>query len=128
MTGTDSEAMRMPVAIKRIYEQASPADGYRVLVDRLWPRGVSRDEAALDAWMKELAPTDELRKWFHSEPSRWGEFRRRYLVELKGHRETVRALAQRARSGSVTLLFAASDRRHNNAVVLKQYLKMLGVD
>ena len=118
----------MSVGIKRIYEQVSSRDGYRVLVDRIWPRGLSRDAAALDAWMKELAPTDELRKRFHADRSRWGEFRRRYLSELKGHRESARGLAQRARQGRVTLLYSASDERYNNAVVLKQYLKMLGAD
>jgi uncharacterized protein YeaO (DUF488 family) len=122
------EAMHMPVMTKRIYEPASPRDGYRVLVDRIWPRGISRDEAALDAWMKELAPTDALRKWFHADPSRWGEFRRRYLSELKGRRDNVRGLAERAGNGPVTLLFAARDERHNHAVVLKQYLKMLGAE
>ena len=115
----------MSIVLKRIYEEPSRTDGYRVLVDRLWPRGVSKNEAALDEWMKEISPTDELRKWFHSDRSRWSEFRRRYLSELKNHRDALRRLAQRARNQRVTLLFSATDKERNNAVVVKQYLKML---
>jgi uncharacterized protein YeaO (DUF488 family) len=115
----------MPIALKRIYDKPASKDGYRVLVDRLWPRGISKDEARLDEWMKEVAPSDQLRKWFHSYRSRWNEFRRRYLSELKSHREKLRRLARRADSQRVTLLFSATDEKHNNAVVLSQYLKML---
>ncbi len=117
----------MPIALKRAYEKAAPKDGYRVLVDRIWPRGISKEEARLSLWMKESAPSDALRKWFHSDPSRWSGFRRRYLSELKSHRETLRLLARRARSERVTLVYGASDEEHNNAVVVMQYLKMLGV-
>lgn len=116
----------MPIALKRAYQQSTPEDGYRVLVDRLWPRGVSKEEAALDEWLKEVAPSDELRKWYHSDRSRWGEFRRRYLSELKKHRDELRPLAERARNERVTLVFSSRDEERNNAVVLKQYLKMLG--
>lgn len=115
----------MSISRKRIYEAPSQADGYRVLVDRLWPRGVSKDQAKLDAWCAEAAPSDELRQWFHANPAQWGEFRRRYLAELKKHRRELRKLAQRAKVGRVTLLYAASDETHNNAVVIEQYLKML---
>jgi uncharacterized protein YeaO (DUF488 family) len=114
------------IATKRIYQKPSPGDGYRVLVDRLWPRGVSRDEAGVDAWMKQVAPSDQLRRWFHSGPPRWGEFRRRYLAELKNHREVLRELAQRSRRERVTLLFGSRDEKRNNAVVVQQYLRMLG--
>jgi uncharacterized protein YeaO (DUF488 family) len=115
----------MPIALKRVYDKPASKDGYRVLVDRLWPRGISKDEARLDEWMKEVAPSDQLRKWFHSDRSCWNEFRRRYLSELKSHREKLRRLARRADSQRVTLLFSATDEKHNNAVVLSQYLKML---
>ncbi|MDN3522585.1 DUF488 family protein [Halomonas ramblicola] len=104
----------------------SHEDGYRVLVDRLWPRGLAKAEARIDAWPKEAAPSDELRKAFHAGELGWGEFRRRYLAELKAHRETLRPLAERAAREPVTLVFASKDERHNNAVVLGQYLRMLG--
>mgnify|MGYP001136446334 CR=1 FL=1 len=116
----------MPVRMKRAYDSPSSDDGYRVLVDRLWPRGISKADAKLDNWLKSIAPSDELRKWFHRDPSRWGEFRRRYLSELKEHREILRPLAQRANKERVTLVYSSNDSERNNAVVLKQYLKMLG--
>ncbi len=116
----------MSILLKRVYEDPSPKDGYRVLVDRLWPRGLSKDKAKLDQWMKDIAPSDGLRKWFHNNPSEWAEFRSRYLSELKHHRVDLRSLVTRALHGRVTLIFSSSDERHNNAVVLKQYLMMLG--
>jgi uncharacterized protein YeaO (DUF488 family) len=116
----------MPIRLKRAYDDPSPGDGLRVLVDGLWPRGVSKDEARIDDWMKDIAPSDDLRKWFGHDPDRWGEFRRRYLAQLKTHRETLRELAERSRHGPVTLVYAAKDDEHNNAVVVKQYLEMLG--
>jgi uncharacterized protein YeaO (DUF488 family) len=105
---------------KRIYEPASPTDGYRVLVDRLWPRGVAKDAAHLDEWLREIAPSDELRKWFGHDPTRWPEFARRYRDELAapdktGQIERLRALTA---DRTVTLLFAARDEAHNNAVVI----------
>lgn len=118
----------MAIALKRAYDEPRADDGHRVLVDRIWPRGLSKDDARLDDWLKEVAPSDALRRWFGHDPSRWAEFRRRYLAELKAHRETLRDLARRARGERVTLVFAAKDEAHNNAVVLKQYLKMLGAD
>lgn len=114
------------LSLKRIYESPSPRDGYRVLVDRLWPRGVSKAAAHCDAWLKEIAPSDDLRHFFGHDPARWSTFRRRYLAELRSHREELRPLAARARRSRVTLLYAAHDEQHNNAVVLAQYLKMLG--
>lgn len=116
----------MTISLKRVYEQAESSDGYRVLVDRLWPRGIRKDELKLDLWLKEVAPSTELRRWFAHEPARWAEFRWRYLAELKQCRETLRPLAVCAREEPVTLLYGARDHRHNNAVVLKQYLHMLG--
>jgi uncharacterized protein YeaO (DUF488 family) len=118
----------MPIALKRAYEPPAPEDGYRVLVDRLWPRGVPKGEAQLDEWMKDVAPSDELRRAYHSGALRWGEFRLRYLSELKSHRDTLRPLAQRARRERVTLIFSSRDEEHNNALVLRQYLQMLKVD
>lgn len=118
----------MPIELKRVYAEPSPQDGYRVLVDRLWPRGVSKEAARLDAWMKEIAPSDELRKWFHHDRPRWAEFRRRYLSELKDHREELRGLARRSRNERITLLFGARDEERNHAVVLKQYLETLGAE
>lgn len=116
------------VRVKRIYEDADPGDGARVLVDRLWPRGVSRDRAQLERWEKELAPSDELRRWFGHAPERWQEFGRRYRAELEQQGTLLRELAREAARGKVTLLYAAKDERHNNAVVLKELLEELGKD
>lgn len=115
----------MSIALKRAYDQPASEDGYRVLVDKLWPRGVSKEELELDEWRKEVAPSDELRKAFHSDELSWDEFRKDYLSELKDHREELKPLAERAQKEKLTLVFSASDPEHNNAVVLKQYLKML---
>lgn len=117
----------MTVNLKRAYERPSPDDGHRILVDRIWPRGLSKAGAKLDQWLKTIAPSNELRKWYHRDPSRWSEFRRRYLSELKAHRDELRALVEKAEKEPVTLLYSAKDEQHNNAVVLKQYLKMLGI-
>jgi uncharacterized protein YeaO (DUF488 family) len=115
--------MRQPlIRIKRIYDPPSASDGKRVLIDRLWPRGMSRDEAKLDEWLKEIAPSDELRTWFGHDPARWAEFRTRYREELKHHVELLDRLRAEARKGTITLLFAAKDEEHNNAVVLKEIL------
>ena len=115
----------MALFLKRAYDKPSPADGYRVLVDRLWPRGVSKQEAKLDEWLREIAPSEALRKEFHHDRARWGEFRKRYLSELRSHREDLRPLARRAGSESVTLVYAGRDEARNNAVVLREYLEML---
>ena len=115
----------MEIALKRAYDPVEESDGYRVLVDRLWPRGVSKEEAKLDEWCKEVAPTDALRKWFNHEAEHWGEFRRRYLAELKEHRAPLRELAARAAREKVTLVYGAKDTEKNQAVVLRQYLHML---
>ncbi|WP_108444834.1 DUF488 domain-containing protein [Halomonas denitrificans] len=115
----------MGIRLKRAFEAPEPDDGYRVLVDRLWPRGVAKAEARIDDWPREAAPSDALRKAYHAGELGWGAFRRRYLAELKAHRETLRPLAERAGRETVTLVFAAKDVRRNNAVVLRQYLAML---
>lgn len=113
------------IRLKRAYEPASPDDGYRVLVDRLWPRGVSKEELRIDEWAKELAPSPELRVWFGHEPERWPEFRERYLLELAApaRQAALDALARRAREGTVTLVYAARDTERNGAVVLREALK-----
>jgi uncharacterized protein YeaO (DUF488 family) len=113
----------MDVRLKRAYDPASPADGYRVLIDRLWPRGVSRERANLDAWEKELAPSRQLREWFGHEPRRFDEFRRRYVDELRSQRSALTVLRRRARTGTVTLVYAAGDEEHNDAVVLAEVLR-----
>lgn len=108
--------------IKRIYEPASGTDGQRVLVDRVWPRGVSREAARLTLWLKEIAPTAELRKWFGHVPERWEEFRKRYREELGANTEAVVKLRAMLKQGDVTLLYGARDTKHNQAVVIKDYL------
>ena len=104
--------------LKRAYEPRTASDGRRVLVDRLWPRGVTKRRLALDAWMKELAPSSELRRWFAHDPAKWAEFQRRYRRELRTHADLVDLLARDALEGRVTLIFGARDRSHNDAVVL----------
>lgn len=110
------------VQIKRVYEAPSDADGLRVLVDRLWPRGVSKEKAKLDFWLKEVAPSDELRRWFAHDPAKWSEFKRRYLEELERNPVPVEQLRELVAKQSVTLLFAALDKEHNEAVVLRDLL------
>jgi uncharacterized protein YeaO (DUF488 family) len=110
------------VAVKRIYEKAEVQDGYRALIDRLWPRGVSRQRAALDAWLVELAPSNELRTWFHRDPKRWSEFARRYRAELRAQGEALDALRHRAERMRVTLLTATREPRNNHATVLRALL------
>lgn len=112
----------MGIAIKRIYEDAHAGDGMRVLVDRMWPRGVRKDAAALDAWLRELAPSSALRRWFAHDPARWEGFRHRYAAELDRLAEHWQPLAARAQRHRVTLLYAARDEEHNNALALKIYL------
>jgi uncharacterized protein YeaO (DUF488 family) len=112
----------MSIAVKRIYEPAAKADGYRVLIDRLWPRGLKKDNVSLDLWAKELAPSTALRQWFGHEPARWDGFRHRYASELDASTEHWRQLAERAARHRVTLLYGARDEEHNNAVALKMYL------
>jgi uncharacterized protein YeaO (DUF488 family) len=113
----------MAVRIKRAYESSERTDGYRVLIDRIWPRGVSKEEARLDEWARELAPSTELRRWFDHEPAKFDEFRRRYRAELAGHEQKLRELRRRARGGTLTLVYGARDTEHNDAVVLAELLR-----
>jgi uncharacterized protein YeaO (DUF488 family) len=113
----------MDVRLKRAYDAPEPADGYRVLVDRLWPRGVSRDTASLDEWARELAPSAALRRWFGHDPERFAEFRRRYRDELAAQEPKLRELRDRAREGALTLVYGARDTEHNDAVVLAEILR-----
>lgn len=112
----------MSIAVKRIYEPAAKSDGYRVLVDRLWPRGLKKEDAALDIWARELAPTTALRRWFGHDPARWEGFRHRYASELDARTSFWRPLVTQAERHRVTLLFGAKDEEHNQAVALKMYL------
>ena len=112
--------------IKRAYDSPSRADGTRILVDRLWPRGVKKEALALDGWMKDIAPSPELRTWFGHKPERFAEFRKRYRAELKQHSELVAELREHARAGILTLVYGARDEVHNGAVVLREVLTGLG--
>ncbi len=112
----------MNTRIKRVYEPPAVEDGFRVLVDRLWPRGLKKSAAALDAWRKDMAPSDALRRWFGHDPSRWEAFRRRYEAELEANPEGVRWLLEQAQRGRLTLCYSAKDAEHNQAVVLRDYL------
>ena len=110
------------IKLKRAYEPPSAGDGTRVLIDRLWPRGISKQKAKLDYWMKDIAPSTELRKWFGHDPTRWDEFRRRYAAELREHPDLIAELRSLARKSPITLVYAAHDKSHNDAVVLRDVL------
>ena len=111
------------ISVKRVYEDKSKDDGYRVFIDRLWPRGVSKEDAHFDEGMKELAPSTELRKWFDHKPERFAEFSKRYKVEIQDHKEEMDKLRKKAKSEKITLLFAAKNAEMNNAVVIKEVLE-----
>ena len=111
------------IQVKRAYEPAAKSDGKRFLVDRLWPRGVTKEALRLEAWLKDVAPSDDLRRWFGHQPAKWDEFRRRYLAELDNRPEAWQPILEAARRGTITLLFGARDVEHNNAVALKAYLE-----
>lgn len=111
------------IRTKRVYEPAGPNDGTRILIDRLWPRGIDKKRLGLDAWYKDVAPSSQLRKWFSHELAKWDEFRRRYFAELDSNPAAWSPLAELARSGDVTLLYSARDEEHNNAGVLRDYFK-----
>lgn len=115
--------MALEVRVKRIYDAPGDADGYRMLIDHIWPRGVSLERAKLDEWAKELAPSDELRKWFDHDPARFAEFRARYRLELAAQSKRLGDLRRQAKSGPLTILYAARDQEHNNAVVLAEILR-----
>jgi uncharacterized protein YeaO (DUF488 family) len=118
-----ARSTRPQVRLKRAYDSAAESDGRRVLVDRLWPRGISKDELQIDDWLKEVAPSTRLRKWFGHDPAKWGAFKDRYFRELDEQSEAVERLLARGREGTVTLVFGAKDVHHNDAVALKEYLE-----
>ncbi len=111
------------IKVKRIYEAATPDDGLRVLVDRVWPRGVSKVKANVDLWLKSVAPSTVLRKWFNHDPQKWGEFKKRYFAELDGRSPELEQLRKRTGKQAVTLVYSARDLEHNQAVALKDYIE-----
>ncbi len=111
------------IRIKRAYDAPEPSDGTRFLVDRLWPRGVKREDLAVKEWIKEVSPSNDLRHWFGHDPAKWEEFRRRYFADLDSKPETWRPILEAARTADVTLVYSAKEREHNNAVALKEYLE-----
>lgn len=112
----------MQVQIKRVYEPAAKSDGFRVLVDRLWPRGLSKQDAHVDLWLREVGPSTALRKWFNHDPSRWAEFQRRYHAELKEKTALLATIKKQVKISPVTLLYSAKDEQHNQAVALRNFL------
>lgn len=113
----------MTIDLKRVYDPPANSDGRRILVDRIWPRGITKADLQIDAWLKDLAPSTELRKWFGHDPAKWDEFRKRYAGELEQRSEALEELVEKARAGRVTLVFSAKDTEHNNAVALKEHLE-----
>jgi uncharacterized protein YeaO (DUF488 family) len=113
----------MQIQIKRVYEEPNKADGTRVLIDRLWPRVLTKEKARVDLWLKDIAPSTELRQWFGHDPNKWSEFKRRYNKELTDNTEIVAQLISLARKGKVTLVYGAKDEEHNDAVVLREYVE-----
>jgi uncharacterized protein YeaO (DUF488 family) len=111
------------IKLKRVYEEPSSKDGFRVLVERLWPRGLSKKRAAVDLWLKDVAPSPELRKWFAHDPARWEQFQKRYGRELRERKDAIRLLKQKVKEGMVTLVYAARDEKHNGALALKRHLR-----
>jgi uncharacterized protein YeaO (DUF488 family) len=111
------------IKVKRVYEPPSEADGFRVLVDRLWPRGLTKERAAVDLWLKDIAPSTELRKWFRHDPIKWKQFQARYRTELRKRRDAVKSLKEKSKNRTLTLLFGARDEEHNEALVLKRVIE-----
>jgi|SRR5579885_125380 uncharacterized protein YeaO (DUF488 family) len=112
----------MPIKVKRIYEDPKKSDGFRILVDRLWPRGIRKEEAEIDLWLKEIAPSDSLRKWFNHDAKKWTEFQKRYAKELANKEDLISIIKNEAKQGTVTLLFGTKETEHNNAVALQNIL------
>jgi len=110
------------IRVKRVYESPSRDDGSRILVDRLWPRGLRKDQANIDLWLKDVAPSSELRKWFGHDPQKWPEFKKRYFRELKAKQEDLQTMERAAKKGNLTLLYSSREERYNNAVALEEYL------
>jgi uncharacterized protein YeaO (DUF488 family) len=119
----DGEKGNSLLKTKRVYENATSSDGTRFLVDRLWPRGIKKEELKMKAWLKDVAPSPELRKWFAHEPAKWQEFQKRYRAELKGNPDSWKPILEAARQGDVTLLYSARDTEHNSAVLLQEFLE-----
>ncbi len=115
--------MRHELKLKRVYEAPRKDDGFRILVDRLWPRGLTKEKAKVDLWLKEIAPSTELRKWFGHDPKKWRSFRARYQTELKGHTDQLELLRSKIKEGTLTLIYGARDQEHNEALVLKEFLE-----
>lgn len=115
----------MIINLKRVYEPPEEKDGYRVLVDRLWPRGLNKAEARIDLWLKDAAPSTALRKWFNHEPEKWDEFKKQYLAEMDNNRQLLQSFLEDNKKQKTTLLYASRDSEHNQAVLLKQYLETL---
>ncbi len=113
----------MDLAIKRVYEAPDKKDGFRILVDRIWPRGMKKEKAKIDLWLKSVAPTTALRKWFGHDPKKWKEFKERYREELEENTDSVKQIKEQLKKGKVTLVYGAKDEEHNQAVVLKAYLQ-----
>jgi len=116
------------INLKRVYEGASPSDGFRVLVDRLWPRGISKEEAHIDEWLRDIAPSTELRKWFGHDPEKWPEFQRRYRDELKSNKQSLEKLLADTAGKDITLVYASREQKYNNVTVLKEVLKELALE
>jgi len=113
----------MPILLKRVYEATEPTDGCRILVERLWPRGVSKEDARIDLWAKETAPSTELRRWFDHDPDKWAEFKRRYFGELRTRPESLEPVLERIQAGPVAFVYSSRELRFNNAVALKEYVE-----
>ncbi|HMW65447.1 MAG TPA: DUF488 domain-containing protein [Chitinophagaceae bacterium] len=114
--------MKNTISIKRVYDQPEQTDGFRILIDRLWPRGLSKEKAKVDLWLKEIAPSTELRKWFNHDPEKWKEFAKRYKAEIKKNIEALTLLKSKIKEGKVTLVYGAKEERYNDAVVLQKIL------
>lgn len=115
----------MKTKIKRVYEKPDKEDGFRILVDRLWPRGLTKEKASVDLWLKEIAPTTELRKWFGHDPEKWSDFKEKYTAELKKNNDPVSTLQKKIKEGTVTILYGAKDEAHNEAQVLLDYVQTM---
>ena len=125
MSPRASKKAENKLQLKRVYEEPAKQDGFRFLVERLWPRGIKKSALADAVWLKDVAPSAELRKWFHHDPERWTEFRKRYFAELKQREDSLSPILEAARKGAVTLLYSSHDTEHNNAVALKEFLERL---
>jgi uncharacterized protein YeaO (DUF488 family) len=111
------------IKIKRIYQTPAAGDGFRILVDRLWPRGLSKEKAKVDLWLKDISPSNELRKWYSHDPAKWAEFKRKYLEEIEGKKPEFDLLRQKAKGGTITFLFSSKEEKLNNAAALKEFVE-----